>query len=89
MQEIGGAVEWIDDPDQSIGFQLRSQLLANHSGSGLGREQDVHDDVLRSAVDLCDKIAGAFQGPIGRTGRALDASQIATGPSRRGLANVN
>jgi hypothetical protein len=89
MQEVGGAIERVDYPDQSTSFQLRRQLLANDARSRLAREQNVHDDLLGSAVDLCHKIASAFQGPVGGTGRALDGSQIAAGASRRGLGNMN
>jgi hypothetical protein len=45
--------------------------------------------VLGGAVHLGHKIPGALESPVGRTGRALDASEIAARASRGGPSKMN
>ena len=61
MQEVGGAVERIHDPDQPFGDHLGLQLLADDPAPGLRCEQDLADQPLRPPIDFGDEVAAALQ----------------------------
>ena len=77
MQEVGGAVQRIHDPDQTLGDQLGMQLLAHDPAAWLGSEQDLAHQLLRPAIHVGDEVAAALECPAARVAGALDPSEIA------------
>ena len=64
MQEVGGAIERIDDPDEPFSHELRTQLLADNAAAGFRGQQHLRDHLLGRAVDLGDEVAPRFGGPL-------------------------
>ena len=62
MDEVGSAVEWIDDPDMvSVGVAvLATRLLGQDAVVWIGGEQVFYDGLLAGMVDLCHKIIDLF-----------------------------
>ena len=80
---VGGAVEWIDDPDQSVCHDLGPELLADHSPARDRREESLGDHPLGGAIDLGHEVPASLKGPAAGIGRPLDRAQIAA-RARRG-----
>ena len=71
MQEVGGPVERVDDPDEASSHELRTQLLADDAAAGFRGQQHLRDHLLGGAVDLGDEVAPRFGGPrAGSDGRS-------------------
>ena len=62
MDEIGGAVEWIDDPNMvSVGVAvLASRFFGQDAVVWVSGEQVFDDGLLACMVDLCHKIIDLF-----------------------------
>ena len=62
MDEVGGAVEWIDDPDMvCFGVTvLATRLFGQDAVVWVGREQGFDDRLLAGVVDLGHKIIDLF-----------------------------
>ena len=80
VQEVGGAVERIHDPDQPFGNHLGLQLFAHDPAPGLGCEQDLADQLLRPPIDVGHEVPAALERPPARVGRTLHAPQVARRP---------
>ena len=62
MEEVGGAVERIDDPAMLVVVALdRAALFHQEAVAGARLRQFGEDDVLGLAVGLADIVAGALQ----------------------------
>ena len=57
MQEVGRAVQRVDDPHQAVAHQLGTQLLADDAPVGRGPAEDGRDERFRGLVDLGDEVA--------------------------------
>ena len=66
MQEVGGAIQRVDDPDELA--VLRAMLAAGFFGqdgvTGVGGEQDLDDRGLSRLVDLGHKVVGPLGGDL-------------------------
>ncbi len=74
MQEVGGAVEWINQPAMLtvLGFDL-TRFFHQEAEIRAGAAQFRVDDLFRFAVGLADVVAGAFKGNL----KVLDFAEVA------------
>jgi hypothetical protein len=84
VDEIGGAVERVDDP-AVLGIRHRKipGLLAQHRVVGVGLAQDLDDRCFRGAVDLGDEVVLALGADLQRTSVQRRAIDDAAGAARR------
>src|SRR5690606_27084280 len=80
MNEVGGAVDWIDDPLEfgcftagALGPRLTARFFAQQGVGGIGRAQHIDDGFLGGTVHFRDIILGPFA-------CYLQAFEIETGP---------
>jgi len=71
VEVVRGAVERVYGPI-ALGGALAAGLLRQHGDLGRPCPKDLHDRLLRSAVDVRDVIAGRLQGHPGRASRPHD-----------------
>src|SRR5215207_6888410 len=83
VQKIGGPVQWIHDPDQPGGDNLRAELFTNDAASGSSLLEHPRNDFFGLAVHMGNEIAAAFQGPSCWALRPLHASDVVRGLHRR------
>ena len=65
MDEVGGAVQWIDDPDVILvaAFAFAATgFFSPNAVVGVGRQQRVDDDGFGSVIDFGDEIVGLLGG---------------------------
>ncbi len=61
--EVGGAVQWVDDPQVVGAFAaafVQAAFFAENAVSRVGLAQSGDDALLGSSVDLCDVVFGFF-----------------------------
>ena len=87
MQEVGGAVERIDDPDRVV-LAAAAALLGEDRVLGIVLVDDVDDLALGGAIDLADVVVAALGGDL----QALEPHQAAhddlAGAARGAHGNV-
>jgi hypothetical protein len=87
VQEVGGAVERVDDEREAGAHHLRRlvRLLAEKRGIGVGAEQHLAGDRLGAAVDEADEVRGALVLPVER-GAIAGVGGDERGGARGGVA---
>jgi hypothetical protein len=71
MEEVGGPVERVNYPDQSVDCQVGTQFLAYDLPRGRPSLECLGDDLLRFLVDFGYEVTASFEGPACWTRRAL------------------
>lgn len=80
MQEVGGAVQRIDDPGVGlVGALDHAALLAQEAVAGAGLFEDFEDHLLGLVVGGGDEVGGTFLGDLQLGDLAEVASQAPSG----------
>ena len=64
MQEVGGAVEWVDDRDQPrFGVAITAQFFPYDADAGNVCRQDLANAFFGADIDMADEVGGALRLP--------------------------
>jgi len=88
VQEVGGAVEGIDEPHEAVRRAGGGELLAQDPGARGGGQQGLRDQPLGLAIDVRDEVPLSLDGPFRGAGRIPDRAEVVPGPLGRRLGDV-